>query len=142
MKHYINSLADLVELKYTDVKIYEEGISENFYYRFIDDTLCYFKDDILSMYNTGLIMNGDTLYTKDEEDEIEITIDHNDFGKLCVFWNCNNDGNKDEIIGVLTNILVDENVNDNTLKNQYVCNDFSHHLYCRRATKEDIEHLL
>ena len=132
MKKYIKTIEELLALKDTDTIIYSEVF--DFYYKFINGTLCSFdsKNKILN-YNTNFSFenNKNTWYIEVEEPIQEAT--KKDIGKLCKFW--------DSEVYTLISVLAKIN-NDNDDEYIYITKHNTKYKHCRRLTEEEIKEII
>lgn len=123
IKKYLTTPEEILALRHTDTKIYNESCeTEEIYYQFVDGVLCEFIRDDGFIFNTDLPLSK--LYILVEEPVKEVL--EEDIGKLCWFWDFDDD---DKQIGVLVGIAKDS------------CpyrNGYSWYQHCRRATPAEI----
>ena len=123
IKKYLTTPEEILALRHTDTKIYNESCeTEEIYYQFVDGVLCEFIRDDGFIFNTDMHLSK--LYILVEEPVKEVL--EEDIGKLCWFWDFDDD---DKRIGVLVGIAKD------------LCpyrNKYAWYQHCRRATPAEI----
>lgn len=89
IKKFLTTPEEILSLKDTDTKIYSEGV--NGYYQFVRGALCYFYEDgsIIVYGEIGMGKGFSNKYILVEEPVKEA--DENDIGKLCWFWDDDED---------------------------------------------------
>lgn len=123
-KRYLKTIEDVLALKNTDTKIYEEN--HNGYYKFVKGTLCYFKSyNCITYFDCALDMEKE-LYILEEEPMQEAT--EADIGKLC--WFSNRGGRK--FVGILREVLSHAFISDYGARS----------VHCRPLTKEEIKEFM
>lgn len=120
IKKYLTTPKEILALRYTDTKIYNESCeTEEIYYQFVDGVLCEFVRDDGFIFNTDLPLSK--LYILVEEPAKEAT--EEDVGKLCVFWDSDE---TDNVISTLTRIT------------RYYHSKENSYNHCRRLTPEEV----
>lgn len=83
IKKYLTTPEEILALRHTDTKIYNESCeTEEIYYQFVDGVLCEFVRDDGFIFNTDLPLSK--LYILVKEPVKEATKE--DIGKLCKFF--------------------------------------------------------
>lgn len=129
-KKYLTTPEEILALKDTDTKIYNENCeTQEIYYQFVDGILCEFVRDDGFIFNTDMPLSK--LYILEEEPVKEVT--EEDIGKLCVFW--------DDIGGKYYGILEEygEDVQRKILS--YYCKDARWYDHCRPLTPAEVEEI-
>ena len=122
IKKYLTTPEEILALRYTDTKIYNESCeTEEIYYQFVDGVLCEFIRDDGFIFNTDMPLSR--LYILVEE--LEVT--EEDIGKLCWFWDFKDE---DKQIGVLVKISA-------TISCPYR-SGYTWYQHCRRLTPEEV----
>lgn len=126
-KKYLKTPEDVMALKDTDTKIYID-VQKGCYFKFIDGLLCWFdeEDENTWMLNTR-ITEGNKAYILEEDPMQEAT--EEDVGKLCTFWN---DDENDKKVDILKEI-------DKRFHQKFVGNICYFH--CRRLTPSEVAEL-
>lgn len=128
-KRYLKTVEDVLALKGTETKIYEER--STWYYKFVTGVLCRFNAyNGVTYFNCKLDMEED-IYILEEEPMKEATAD--DIDKLCKFWD--NDEN-DFRLSILRSIKIES-------KTDYpFVDDFdTEWLHCRRLSPSEVAEL-
>lgn len=124
-KIYLETAEDVLALKDTDTKIYEEPSAG--YYKFVKGTLCHFNAySGITYFNCSLDMEGE-LYILEEESMQEATV--NDTDKLCWFWDRDY---KDAELGILEEVSCD----DDEVK--YLSKEEYWYYHCRRLSPAEV----
>ena len=103
IKKYLTTPEQLLTLRNTDTKIYTDDSDEESYYQFVNGVLCrIYKDCKEINVEIGLGTGFLGKYILEEEPFKEA--DEKDIGKLCCFWDFDED---DKQIGVLVELDTD-----------------------------------
>ena len=127
-KRYLEKVEDVLALKDTDTKIYEESSAG--YYKFFKGVLCHFNAyNGVTYFNCKLDTEED-IYILEEEPEQEAT--EKDIGTLCSFWGRDY---KDAELGILKEVSYDGN------EVKYMNKDEYWYYHCRRLTPSEVAEL-
>lgn len=100
IKKYLTTPEEVLALRHTDTKIYNESCeTEEIYYQFVDGVLCEFIRDDGFIFNTDMPLSK--LYILVEEPVMEVTDE--DVGKLCWFWDTEENA---KVVDILKNTSI------------------------------------
>lgn len=127
-KKYLITPEDVLHLKDTDTKIYCDNIT-TWYCQFMNGVLCRIYTNKTVMFNVCIDLTGN-YYILVEEPVKEA--DENDIGKLCYFWDEENQLKQIEILKRFEPTLTQV---------RYTSNGGSAWKHCRRLTPEEVTEL-
>ena len=126
-KHYIKTIEDIKYCEEKGIELYDE-YQATVCFRFVDGVWCSYTNKNLNVYNVRLSLNS-LYYEEESEEQQEATED--DVGKLCWFWDVDNN----KFIEVLAGYNKDS-------KTPYECGAGWYNRYCRPLTKEEIKEFM
>lgn len=130
IKHEVKTIDDIKYCEEKEEVIYSE--KRGCCWKFKEDVWCQCIGNKVYFYNVSLnIAEDDLYYYEEEQEQQEATAD--DVGKLCLFWDIEND-KKDETIGVLRLVA------GSTIP--YSRKGGGLFIHCRPLTKEEIKEFM
>jgi len=122
-KHYIKDISDIKYCEEKGIELYDE-YQATVCFRFVDGVWCSYTNKNLNVYNVRLSLNS-LYYEEESEEKQEAT--ENDIGKLCWFWD---DEEECKRVGKLLRITDD-----------FYCYEDGDKFwaYCRPLKKEEIK---
>lgn len=127
-KHYITTIADIKYCEEYEKTLYSE--LRGIFWKFENGVWCEFVDGVCLSYNVTLSVKDGLLYYEEELEE-QTKATENDIGKLCWFWDEDED---DKQVSVLNEIRLGSFTYYS--RNLGVC------INCRPLTKEEIQEFM
>ena len=129
-KHYIKDISDIKYCEDNGLTIYSDTWEPDFF-KFDNGVWCMYSDNELKFYNSSFDVSYDELYYYEEEPEEQQEVTEKDVGKLCWFWDEDED---DKQVSVLNEIRMGSF--------PYYSINLGVYINCRPLTKEEIKEFM